>query len=289
MKLNEIDMIVPVHFVNWNFFPSNVESWLKEIPLKTLYFGCNNPNKEYRKELREYLSSYDKIKFIDQSKFKTLGMQLADLMKKTTTEWFVYCHGDVQLLEYSFLVMSKYIDKDVGIIESDRIQYDYEGKYNYPTVYPHNAYRERSFSGYQLIRKKAIESILDKIEDDFIYRNEDIIFQNICENNGFKYIKPLMPLHIHTTSKINHKWTPQGVECENAEAITYDMQSKGIIKYCSPNDITMKAWRAGFGGCIRHNNENIFDFIENFVKKVNPVWIEAIQEIMMDLIVGIYK
>lgn len=284
VEINEIDMIVPVYFVNWSFFSSNVESWLKEIPLKTLYLGCNNHNKEYRKELREYLSSYDKIEFIDLSKYKTLGMMLADLMKKTTTEWFVYCHGDVFLLEYSFLVMSKYIDKDVGIIESDRIQYDYEGKYNYPTVYPHNAYRERSFSGYQLIRKKAIESILDKIEDDFIYRNEDIIFQNICENNGFKYVKPIMPLHIHTTSKVNQKWTPQGEETPDAKAITYDMQSRGIVKYCIPDKVSIKAWRDGFNSCIRYNNANIFDFLENFVRKTNPVWEDAIKNEIMNLL-----
>ena len=67
------------------------------------------------------------------------------------------------------------------------------------------------------------------------------------------------------------------------------MQVKGIVKYCSPDDITKVAWRDGFGQCIRENNDNLFEFIEGFVRHTNPIWEEAIKEIIMDLIRGVYK
>lgn len=282
MKLNDIDCIVPCNLVDWNYFPSNLNSWLEELPIKTLYLGCNNLKEEIFDGIKDYLSGNDKIEFIDQRGIKTLGMQIVDLMKRVNSEWFVYCHSDAYIIKHSFLMMEAEIEDDVGIIESEHLNYN--GK---KWIFPNYHNIPRSFSGFQLFRKKAIENILDKIEDDFIFRNEDIIFQNVCQNNKYRFIKS-WAFHIHYAT-INHRWTPQGVECENAEAITYDMQSKGIVKYCTPNEITKKAWRAGFGGCIRYNNANIFDFINNFVKKVNPVWENAIKKVVMDLITGVYK
>ena len=46
VKIEEVDMIVPAHLVDWTYFSSNVKSWFEEIPIKTLYFGCNNPNED---------------------------------------------------------------------------------------------------------------------------------------------------------------------------------------------------------------------------------------------------
>jgi hypothetical protein len=287
--INEVDMIVPVHYVDWSFFSSNVKSWLKEIPVKTLYFGCNNPDKQYRDELKDYLSQYKKIEFIDQSNFKTLGMQIADLMKRVNTEYFVYCHNDVHIAPYSFLVMEAHmLEGDVGIVEGERVQYSYDCEDNIPKVYAYYHFRERSFSGYQLFKKEAIANILDRIEDDYIYRNEDIIFQNVCEDNGFRYVKALSAMHIHTCSPVNHKWTPNGENGDKARAITFDMQIKGIVKYCSPNAITKKAWRDAFGVCFRENGTDLFEFVDNFVGD-NIAWKKAIQETIMDLLRVVYK
>lgn len=296
-KIKEVDVMAPVHFIDGTYFGSNVKSWLSELPTRRILVGCNNPNEKEYEGIKDFLSQYDKIEFIDQRGIKTLGMQIADLMKRMETKWFCYVHADAFLTRHSFLVLEAEIntkdendDRPVGIIESERVSYNYTDLKQYPDVYPHNYYRNRSFSGYQLFRKEAIENILEKIEDDYIYRNEDIIFQNICENNGFRYVKSF-GMHVHTSSNVNQRWTPQGIELPYHEArkVTFDMQIKGIVKYCIPDEITKIAWRDGFGQCIRENNADLFGFIEDFVRKESPEWEVAIKEIIMDLIAGFYR
>lgn len=305
-KIKSCDMIVPAHFIDWKYFSSNVKSWMKEIPIKTLYFGCNNPDEEYIMGLKEFLSQYKKIKFIDQRGIKTLGMQIVDLMKRVNTEFFVYCHVDAKPTRHSFLVLEADMfdvgdennnenndhefNRLVGIVESDRIQYPYINAKEYPEVYPYYYYRPRSFSGYQLIRKEALNNFFEKVEDDYIYRNEDIIFQNVCKNNGFRYIKS-HGLHIHTCSNTNHKWTPQGEALSKLEArkLTFEMQVKGIVKYTTPDDLTKAAWKSGFGSCVKESDLKIKDFLEDFVKKTNPEWIEAIWDIINELLQWTYR
>ena len=288
VKIESVDVVVTAYFVDWSYFTSNVKSWLEELPVRTLYFGCSNPNVEYIEELRSYLSQYDKIEFIDQRGFKTLGMCLADLMKRVETEFFVFVHADAWLSRHSFLVMEAEMEDHVGIVESERVQYKYEDAPPYPTEYAHYYYYSRSFSGYQLFRMEAIKEILVKIEDDYIYRNEDLIFQNVCSEKGFHYQKAFA-MHVHTCSKVSQKWTPQGDELEDPYPITYDMQIKGIVKYCTPTDITKKAWRDAFGIAFSVNKIDLFKFVDDFVMKVNPVWRDAIQETISDLLISIYK
>jgi hypothetical protein len=298
-SLKDIDFICPCHFVDWFFFEENVKSWIEELPAKRVIVGCNNPNEQYFENIKKFLLQFDKVEFIDQRGMKTLGMQIVDLMKRCDTEWFIYCHADARVTRHSFLVLEAEIDtkdendnRPVGIIESERVSYDYKLTKDYPRVYSHYHYRDRSFSGYQLIRKEAIKNILDKIEDDYVYRNEDFIFQNVCENNGFRYVKS-WGMHIHTSSSVNHQWTPQGKETGDARAITFDMQIKGLVKYCIPTEITKIAWRDGFGQCIREGlfetTKDLLEFIEGFVRKENPEWENVINEIFFDLIKGVYR
>jgi len=287
--IKEVSVICPIHFCDWNFFPSNLQSWFDELPIKKLYIGCNNKDKKFYETLQDYLSGNNKIEFIDQRGIKTLGKQIADLMKRVNTEFFVYCHADAMPTKHSFLVLEAEMEDDVGIVESERVQYDYDNPPKYPTVYPYYHYRERSFSGYQLFRTSILSNILLQIEDDFIYRNEDIIFQNVCLNEGFKYVKSFA-MHIHTCSNVNHRWTPQGVEIEvnKAHALMYDMQIKGIIKYCVPDKISIKAWKDAIGPSIQLNKTDLFDFLNNFVKKTNPIWEKAIKNVIKKLLQNIY-
>jgi len=281
--IKEVDLIVPVHFIDWNFFGSNLQSWIDELPVKTLYFGCNNPEERFFDTVREYFEGYKNIKFIDQRGIKTLGMQIVDLMKRVKTEFFVYCHADARLTKHSFLIMeAEMMEDDVGMVESEHVNWT-----GADWILPKCWLNPRSFSGFQLFRKEAVIDIIERIEDDYVYRNEDIIFQNACEVAGFEFRK-VWSIHHHYAT-INMKWTPQGEETPDAKKLTYDMQAKGIVKYCTPNDVTKRAWRDGFGGCIRESEADIFDFLDNFVSKINPEWEEAIKDIIRELIRGIYR
>ena len=236
----KMDLICPIYWVDWNFFTSNVDSWFNELPINRILLGYANPDRNEYDKLKNYLEkkySNGEIWIWDHTQYKTLGKSLIELMKAVETEWFVYVHSDVQLTPFCYNIMSNLMNEKVGIIESERLHYD-GVKYTYDPYYFH----PRAYSGFQIIKKEAIQHGIDVIEDDYLYRNEDMIFQNICENAGFEYVKTLA-MHIHqlTTTK---KWTFERFD-------TYDMQWRGLVKYTTPTDITVQACVDALGVCIR--------------------------------------
>ena len=227
-----MDLICPIYWLDENLFFRNVQSWIKELPLNKLILGVNNP----KLDLSESLYSEEKEiisqdwDYIDQLHLKTLGACLADLMKRVETDWFIYVHSDAFITPYAFEVMKPYIKKEVGIIESERLHWDgtmslMHNEYEIPFYTFDNYYNiDRACSGFQIFQKKAVQSAINMIEDDYIYRNEDLIFQFHCLLNGFTYQKTLA-MHIHQT--FNTKWTfPE----DKANL----MQVKGLIKYTNP-------------------------------------------------------
>ena len=174
----------------------------------------------------------------DQYDLKTLGACLRDLMKQVTTKWFVFVHSDVRITPHAFEIMKHYIKPNVGIIESERLHWngnfdqynENETKIWFPTYTYTNYYnRNRAFSGFQIFQKKAIQTLIDRLEDDFLYRNEDMIFQSECIANGFDYVKTFA-MHIHQI--LNGTWT------FNWDS-TYMMQWRGFVKYTQPTPLNI--------------------------------------------------
>ncbi len=256
--MHNVDVICPIYHIDWNFFTSNIESWLNELNVNNIYMGINNQDPVLNETLGKYIKKYPEIILIDQRHHKTLGKCLSELITLVETPWFAYVHSDAQLTAYCFNIIKNLMNDDVGIIESERLHYD-GVKYTYDPYY----FTSRAYSGFQLIRKSAVEPIIDIIEDDFIYRNEDIIFQNICKENSYSYIKTLA-MHIHQTTTTK-KWTFSRKEA-------YDMQWRGIVKYTSPTDITVQAVVDVLSACIR---EFDFDTYEG-LKEISPIWNKAI-------------
>lgn len=227
---DEIDVICPVYWVN-KYFYDNIYSWLKELPYNNIFFGINNPKIEeltfFADLCHKLLIRSGSLHSFNQHKLKTLGACLRDLMKKVETSWFAFIHADAQLTPYCYQIMKKFMRPRVGIIESERVHFD--GK-SYSMHDPPFSTYNRAFSGFQIFRKSAIESILDKIEDDYIYRNEDMIFQAECLKNGYRYEKT-WAMHIHQTT--NKEWTFDKQEATK-------MQVFGLIKYTEPTKITKK-------------------------------------------------
>lgn len=62
---------------------------------------------------------------------------------------------------------------------------------------PNLRYLERALSGSQMGRKKAFEKIITKIDDDYLQRNEDIVFQELIKAEGFKYGRIFETFHYH--------------------------------------------------------------------------------------------
>lgn len=259
--MEKIDVICPIYHIDWNFFSSNVESWFREVNVNRLLISYNNPDQKLFDTLNTYLHKKypeETIHILDHRGYKTLGKCLAVLMNYVDTDWFVYVHADAELTGRVMNIMDTYMGKKTGIIESDRLHYD--GKvYTYEPYY----FAERSYSGFQLIRREAIIDVVNSIDDDYVYRNEDLIWQNACINNNYFYIKTLA-MHIHqiTTTK---NWT---FSRENV----YDMQWRGLVKYTTPTDITVQACMDALRTCI---NEFEFD-VNEILKNMNPRWQNAI-------------
>ncbi len=220
------DVICPVYWTN-EFFKDNVRNWFKELPIRKLYLGVNNPNIHVDVD-------HPDVEIINQTKFKTLGKCLADLMKKVKTRWFIYLHSDAKITPNAFQVMKIHKGINVGIIESERREWNGQMRYAsgelIKNIISENYHdRRRSFSGFQLIRTKVIEDIIEKIEDDFIYRNEDLIFQSECKRKGYTYEKSFA---MHEHQILNTEWTFDWEE-------THQMQWKGLVKYAEPDDVTI--------------------------------------------------
>jgi len=193
-------------------------------------------------------------------------------MKRVETRWFVFVHSDVYVNEHSFQNLESFINEKVGIIESERVHWkDNLIKANEEMIpcYTYDNYKERSrsFSGFQLMRKEVIQSLIDKIEDDYLYRNEDMIFQSECLNNGFEY-KKTWSMHVHQTK--NQKWTKDWKE-------THMMQWKGFVKYTNPNEInkipcllSLKMLKLQYGLQIKD--------VIIFCQQYNPNWAPIICE-----------
>ncbi len=261
----KFDVIIPCYHIDEKFFYDNLKAWIREIPINNLYIGVHNP-KLY--ELFEGRIEFmlPKVHLIDMTKYKTLGTVIVELMKLTTTEWVVYFHSDARPTRYSFKQMRAMINGKVGIIESEHLHVNGKGERNY-----YNYYDEpRSYSGFQLIYRSSIESAIQQIEDDYVYRNEDLIFQNVCEFNGYEY-KKNYALHFHYTTRTGQEdWTFNEQE-------TRDMQWKGLIKY-SPlkNKFMEDLIRGSVGYNIRNFDLTIKEVIK-FTEINNQIWLKIIK------------
>ena len=262
---NSVDIICPIYWINNSLFLDNVKSWIEEIPTNRIIFGMNNKDIELKgkwlKKIKKIAPRLT-IQIVDQTHLKTLGMCLSDLMKRVETPWFVFVHSDVRLLPDTFACMARHTQLECGIIESERIFYN--GK---TSTYGKTHQVERAYSGFQLIQKESIANLLDEIEDDFIYRNEDLIFQSRCMENGYKYVK-VRAYHIHQI--INSKWTV-------SEKETDFMQWKGLVKYTQPNKINRYPGSVPAMTCIKKHNYTLGQILA-FTWEFNPNWGETMIE-----------
>lgn len=258
---DKIDVICPIYWVN-KYFLSNVQKWFEQVPIRKLYLGINNEKVTIETE-------DPRVEIIEQTRHKTLGACLSELMERTRTECFIYTHSDVEPIFGAYEIMLSGLTDETGIIESDHIHWEgllidnerfFSENFNYRN-------RLRAYSGFQLFRKKAIKPILMKIDDDYVYRNEDLIFQAECRRNNYKYKKSLAS-HIHQV--LNRRWTFDEIE-------TNMMQVKGLIKYTEPDDITKSSVLASLAWCKKHGKMELKEILF-FCYENNPNWSEIIME-----------
>ena len=103
----------------------------------------------------------------------------------------------------------------------------------------------RAYSGSQMGRKAAFANVTPLIDDDYLYRNEDIIFAQLIARNGMRYGKVGETFHFHQIMHKPSRWlrkvTRVNIDLElgaDEELRANDTYARGIIKYLDPKEAT---------------------------------------------------
>jgi len=267
-----VDVIIPV--LNTNvLWKTNLYSFYREIPINNLLIGdggCTD-------DTLEILNEFPRVKIINQLGYKSQGYSIKELMLNVETEYFIYLHADVYLPSGWFDSMYNYREKYDWFECFRKMTIQFE----YPNYVAHS--QERAYSGSQFGRSDRMKKIInDVIDDDYLQRNEDIIFMELIRENGGTYGKIPDTFHYHQVTNKKGELEPH-FESVNIvrktdpvwEKKIFIMQYKGIIKYLQPKQYLINNV---FLSILKLKNQQEFDWKEfkSWVKKTNPVWMKHI-------------
>lgn len=270
-KKENVDVIIPLFNTN-ELWKKNLYSFYREIPINRLLIG----NGGCTDNSIEIVNKFPRVKVIDQTSNCSLGYCIKELIENVKTDWFIYLHADVYLPKNWYDKMKKH-QKD----------YDWFECYQKLTVLvefwsEEQQKQERAYSGSQIGRTAAFKNILPKIDDDYLYRNEDIIFSELIKEEGFKYGRVNNTFHYHQVMNRRGEKEPKFkkvmIEKERDkkwEERMFNMQARGIIKYLKPKKYLIKAVNDSI---YNYYNLGILEWKEfkNWTKKTNPIWLKYI-------------
>lgn len=262
-----IDIIIPIFNTN-ELFEKNLYSFYKEIPINRLIIGDGGSTDDSI----EILNKFPRVKIVDQQNYRSLGFCLAELISLVETTWFVYLHADVYLPENWYDTMKKNQNKYDWFECNRRVLIMIDHKENID-------FAKRSYSGSQMGKKEAFKNIFPKIEDGYLYRNEDLVFQGLIEAEGFKYGRVLDTFHYHQLLNKKGEKEPKFTDVvvlrdrdAQWEIKTYIMQVKGIIKYLNPNPFLINAVNEALT-VLKENNALDNEKFKSWVKKTKVEWL----------------
>jgi len=266
-----VTVIIPTVHTN-ELWAANLCSIYREIPVKQLLIGdggCID-------DTVAVALSFPRVEIHDHRQFKSLGYSIRKLIEAVETEWFIYLHSDVYLPEGWFDKMTSHKDK-----------YDWFGCRMQQTVMVEfdNGYGERPYAGSQMGRKAALSHGLNRIDDDYVYRQEDFVFSDIVSRGGFKEGKIDDVFHYHQTiKKASPFWNPRNVKVSLSQDLSDDenirvwnTQFRGIVKYLSPSS-SYVIQDAGYGAYVltKMKATSASDLYA-WVAKVNPIWLPYVK------------
>jgi glycosyltransferase involved in cell wall biosynthesis len=265
-----IDVIIPVVHTN-ELWEANLLSFYREIPINKLLIGdggCIDDSISIAEK-------FPRVRIFDHRTYKSLGYSIRKLIEAVEADWFVYIHSDAYLPPGWFDAMQKH-----------QIEYDWFGcPMRHTVMVEYNGdYGERPWAGSQMGRKKAFEAGLSRIDDDYVYRQEDFVFADIVQKAGFIEGKVTDTFHYHQTM---HKPTPWSrkvksvqinVELSREEEVrTWLMQGKGIIKYLQPSNDWLIDGVLISADYLISNKELTWGEFQQWVRQTNPKWLPYIR------------
>lgn len=265
-----VDVVIPIIHTN-EFWRANLASIYREIPVNRLILGdggCIDGSIDIARE-------FPRVQVLDHREFKSLGYSIRHLIEATETEWFVYLHSDVYLPEDWFATMC-----------AQRANYDwFECRQritvlaDYLLEVPH---AKRAFSGSQMGRKAAFTKVTPQIDDDYLYRNEDIIIADLIRRAGYRYGSATETFHFHQVMHKPSQWRRpikrvdiQLDVAHNEDVRANDTYVRGIVKYLNPDDTTEDVRNSVRYPVakLRELGDKSADEIHDWVRQTNPAWL----------------
>jgi len=261
-----IDVIIPVYHTN-ELWKANLVSIYREVPVNRLLIsdgGCIDNSIEIVKE-------FPRVVVYNHRHFKTLGKCVAELISQVETEWFSYLHSDVYLPPGWFDTMIKH-----------NSEYDWYGCPMNITVMINYRLEEplRPYAGSQIGRKIAFEKGISGIDDDYVYRQEDFVFNKIVEDAGFKTGKVEDVFHYHQLMYRKSAGYDLDVKRVNVETKTNqwekvranEMQVRGIAKYLDPKEPFVISDFKNHTFWMLAGKQLSYDEFRKWLSETNPKW-----------------
>lgn len=148
---------------------------------------------------------------------------------------------------------------------------------------PYEHVPKRSFSGGQLGKTDTLKKAMSEVEDDYLFRTDDIIIADLVKRTKAWYGRPedVYLHHQEMWRKSQREMQVKFVQCiihrEREEEIhTYETMAKSLVKYMNPeDDYVIQTVQNCFQGLINHETTTMEE-IEDWVKKTNPAWTPAL-------------
>jgi hypothetical protein len=281
--LNAIEVIIPVIHTN-ELWRANLTSVYREVPVRRLLIsdgGCKDDS-------IEIVKTFPRVEVLDHTKYVSLGYCLRKLIEAVETDWFAYLHSDVYLPPGWFDAMLAH-----------QKEYDWFGCPQRVTAlieYPNVDGMEgepRPHAGSQMGRRAAFLPGLQEIDDDYVYRQEDLVLWNVVKKHGYKAGDVEDIFHFH---QVMHKFSPWArkitsvsinVAWSRDEEVRACMtQVKGIIKYLDPTPGLVAQVEANLKRLLELDAITQAEF-DKWVSETKPAWTQAIKPWRVKLMMGL--
>ncbi|MGM4906773.1 glycosyltransferase family 2 protein [Tardiphaga sp. 866_E4_N2_1] len=265
-----VDVIVPIIHTN-ELWRKNLISIYREIPVNRLILGDGGSTDGSIDLAREF----PRVEVLDHREFTSLGFSLRRLIEAVETDWFVYLHSDVYLPPDWFETMCKHRGEYDWFECSQRITL----MADYMLEVAEGA---RAFSGSQMGKKSAFAAVVPLIDDDYLYRNEDIILAGLVTRAGHRYGRVTDTFHFHQVMHKPSRWRRpvKRVDIHLDVARDEDIRAndtyvRGIVKYLDPDQTTQDVVDSMRYPIGRLANLNAIDAgeLRDWVKKTNSKWL----------------
>jgi len=272
-----VDVIIPIIHAN-EFWRANLVSIYREVPVNRLILGdggCIDGSIDTARQ-------FPRVEVLDHRGFTSLGYSIRHLIEAVRTEWFIYLHSDVYLPPGWFDAMFKHRGEYDWFECDQHITVLAEYPLDLPNV-------ERPFSGSQMGRKVVFRNVTPIIDDDYLYRNEDIILAGLVKRAGFRYGKVSDTFHFHQVMSKASRWrrTIKRVDVHldlapEEEIRANETFARGIIKYLSPSEMTpevLEAVKAAIRRLVQLEVAGYYEFRE-WAQNTNPTWVPYLDSTM---------